>query len=358
MYQLEQKLKILKHTSEFGIQSSIHAFGVKKSSIYAWQKKLTQNLYNHASIQNKSTKPLKVRTRVGLWDYRIERFIQKTRLEYPGLTKEKVWKLLCDWTKEESLNNEPISKLPSIATVGRIISDLKKNRQIPDWSRKISFYANTSSFRVKPKIKKKKNRPQKKEFKFPGQRIQIDTVIILKKGIRRYIVNAIDVYSRLSFSYAYKSLSSTATKDFFVKMRDVFPFIKNTTEVQNDNGFEFMKNFQDYLKNQSITQVWNYPHSPKMNAYIERFNGSIQFEFIYRNLDSLFKEEDPKLPNSNKSNNSPTQPNLIEFNTKLMHHLVWYNTKRPHLSLDLKSPVEFILSNNQFSKMWWTRTGN
>ncbi len=124
-------------------------------------------------------------------------------------------------------------------------------------------------------------------------------------------------------------------------MQKVFPFITKQTEIQNDNGSEFMKNFEQYLKQESITQVWNYKKSPKIDAYIERFNGSRQFEFICRNLDSLFQKEDKY---------------LISFNTKLMNHLIWYNTKRPHLSLDLKSPMEFVLSNNQFFKMWWTRT--
>lgn len=263
MYSLENKIKILNHIKKFGIKSAIDAFGVKKSSIYSWKKKLLENWNNHSCIQNKSTRPNKVRTRVGNWDYRVERFIQRVRFKHPGLTKEKVWKLLCTYNlelekkyfKDKANNDPPISNLPSIATIGRIINDLKKNRQIPNWSRKISFYANTSSFRLKTKIKKKKDRPQKKKFKFPGERIQIDTIIILKKGIRRYIINAIDVYSRLSFSYCYKSLSSNSSTDFLIKMKQIFPFITNNTEIQNDNGSEFMKNFQEYLKNQSITQV-------------------------------------------------------------------------------------------------------
>jgi putative transposase len=349
MYSLEQKLKVLRHTEKFGIKSAIDAFEVKKSSIYTWKKKLLVNWNNHGLLQNKSTRPYKLRTRVGNWDYRIERFIQRVRFEHPGLTKEKVWKLLCTYNlelkekylKDESNNDPPISNLPSIATVGRIINDLKIKKQIPSWSRKLSFYANTSQFRLKSKTKKKKKRPTKKEFVLPGERVQIDTVIILKNGIRRYVINAIDVYSRLSFSYAYKSLSSNSAKDFMIKMRKVFPFIDDKTEIQNDNGSEFMKHFEEYLKKQSISQVWNYPKHPKMNTWVERFNGSIQAEFIYRNLDSLFNTEDKY---------------LTVFNTKLMHHLVWYNTQRPHLSLDLKSPLEFVLSNSQFSKMWWTRT--
>jgi transposase InsO family protein len=74
-----------------------------------------------------------------------------------------------------------------------------------------------------------------------------------------------------------------------------------------------------------------------MNAYVERFNRTAQEEFIYKH-NHLLKD------------------NLPEFNQKLMHYLVWYNTQRPHFSLDLKSPLEFILSNNRFSKMWWVGT--
>jgi putative transposase len=338
MFSLQEKLKILKHTEKYGIQSSIDAFEVKKSSIYSWNKKLLQNNQSEGVLMNKSTRPNKFRTRKGNWDYWIEEYIQKLRITHPGTTKEKVWKLLQTENVKRDKQAIKLSKIPSIATIGRIIQDLKKNRQIPDWSRKLSFYANTSSFRVKQKKKVKKLRPKKQEFKFPGQRIQVDCVIILKKGIRRYLVNAIDVYSRITFSYAYKSLSSNSTKDFMIKMRKVFPFINSQTEIQNDNGSEFMKHFQQYLKQEAITQYWNYPKSPKMNAYIERYNGSMQYEFAYRNMDTLFETE------------------LTEFNIKLMQHLIWYNTERPHLSLDLKSPIEFLLTNNQFSKMWWTRT--
>jgi transposase InsO family protein len=378
MYSVEFKLKVLKHVKKYNIHSAVDAFDITHSSIYLWQKQLQQNHGSEYVLQNKSTRPKKVRTRVGNWDYRIERFIQKIRITHPGLTKEKVWKLLCNHNLElkkvfetNQINNSPpISRLPSIATVGRMIADLKYNRQIPDWSRKLSFYANTSTFRVKQRKKVKKTRPIKKPFTVPGQRVQIDTVIIIKKGIRRYILNAIDVYSRMSFSYGYTNLSSTTAKDFFIKLQQVLPFIDNNTEIQNDNGSEFMKNFQEHLQNQSITQVWNYPHSPKMNAYIERFNGSIQFEFVYKNLDTLFETNTPATTNTKTKTSAiktktikatktikTNKVNLLtEFNTKLMHHLVWYNTQRPHLSLDLKSPVEFLLSSSQFSEMWWTRT--
>jgi transposase InsO family protein len=151
----------------------------------------------------------------------------------------------------------------------------------------------------------------------------------------------VDISSKLSFSYAYKSPSSTNTKDFFQKLEEVFPFLTRQTEIQTDNGSEFLRHFEDYLRKKEYKQVWNYVRSPKMNAFIERRNGTVQVEFIYRNLSLLFNPEDT---------------NLTRFNQKLMQHLIWYNTERPHLSLDLKSPMEYLLQHQSFSKMWWTRT--
>jgi hypothetical protein len=161
MYSLDFKLKVLKHADKHGIDSALDAFGVSSSSFYSWQKKLkrigedTVNPLNHSVLQNQSTRPHKVRTRTGKWDYRVERFIQQTRFQHPGLTKEKVWKLLGKYCDQEN-----IKEVPSVSTVGRMIDDLKKNRQIPDWSRRISFYANTGKFRVKPNDRdKRRKRP-------------------------------------------------------------------------------------------------------------------------------------------------------------------------------------------------------
>ncbi len=45
-----------------------------------------------------------------------------------------------------------------------------------------------------------------------------------------------------------------------------------------------------------------------------------------------------------------------ELNEKLMNWLVWYNTKRYHWSLDLTSPVDYLINNGLLSKMSWTNT--
>ncbi|NMB56640.1 transposase, partial [Candidatus Beckwithbacteria bacterium] len=63
-----------------------------------------------------------------------------------------------------------------------------------------------------------------------------------------------------------------------------------------------------------IDHIFIYPRSPKINAYIERFNRTIQEEFLERN-DKIYYDEN-------------------KFNQRLNNWLNWYNFKRPHTSLN------------------------
>jgi transposase InsO family protein len=80
-----------------------------------------------------------------------------------------------------------------------------------------------------------------------------------------------------------------------------------------------------------------------MNAHVERFNRTIQEEFVDYHMQELI---DPEV-----------------FNKNLIDWLVWYNTERPHYAFKNKpSPVQFILSLprslkiNQECKTGWTYT--
>ena len=61
------------------------------------------------------------------------------------------------------------------------------------------------------------------------------------------VISLINMYSKLSFSYAYKSISSNSAKDFLIKTKQAVPFITEKIQVQNYNGNKFMKNFQNKL---------------------------------------------------------------------------------------------------------------
>ncbi|ENZ8018459.1 IS3 family transposase, partial [Klebsiella pneumoniae] len=44
------------------------------------------------------------------------------------------------------------------------------------------------------------------------------------------------------------------------------------------------------------------------------------------------------------------------FNQRMAEYLVMYNSKRPHKSLELMTPVDYILRESKNYNMWWTQT--
>ena len=95
--------------------------------------------------------------------------------------------------------------------------------------------------------------------------------------------------------------------------------------VLTDNGSEFKKHFSEELKKLHLVHYHTYPGMPKMNAHLERFNRTLQDEFIDYHMNDLLVPE--------------------EFNRKLAEYLIWYNTKRVHCAFQNKlSPIQFMLS--------------
>ena len=74
-----------------------------------------------------------------------------------------------------------------------------------------------------------------------------------------------------------------------------------------------------------------------MNAHVERFNRTLQEEFIDYHEELLSEPE--------------------QFNKKLIPWLLWYNAERPHWALELNSPVQFLLKQNpSLCNSWWPNT--
>lgn len=182
--------------------------------------------------------------------------------------------------------------------------------------------------------------------KLPGELVQIDCVIKVKNGVRRYIVSAIDYVSSFAYSYAYKSLSSATTSDFMEKLTVVAPF--TIKHIQTDNGGEFSKYFDEKLNKLGIIHFWNYVKKPIYNGKIERYNRTSQEEFIDPYIGVLFE-------------------NIDEFNQQLADWCIFYNTKRPHFSHrelnnktiqipPLKAYIYMLKLDQEKSNMLWTHT--
>ena len=167
------------------------------------------------------------------------------------------------------------------------------------------------------------------------QLIACDNVVIVRDGIRRYITTFIDPVSRFTFACASQSGSSRSTTNAFAMLIHLLPTPPRA--VLTDNGSEFMGHFDATLKQRQIERYFTYPQSPKMNAHCERFNRTIQESFSDYHEDLLFTD-------------------LPEFNRKLAHWLLFYNTRRPHVALNMKSPIQWLIQNQPNGQRLWTYT--
>ena len=330
---IERRVKIIAFYDQYGSAATHEAFAVSRSTVLLWKQKLRSNHGRLSALAPASRAPRRRRRRTV--DERITDFVVQERIKHPRLSKDKLAVLL----KPECLIWGITT--PSASTVGRLLGDLKAQGRLPVHGR-LSLNAATGRLherKQRPTLKKqRRNGYQPKE---PGDMVQIDTIVKFINGIRRYVITAIDYHGRFAFAYGYTSPSSANAADFLVKLQAVAPF--TIYRVHHDNGSEFYKHFVTACKHSDVSQLWNYPKKPQHNGMVERLNRSIQDEYIDWHLDDLAYD-------------------LHSFNHQLMDWLVWYNTKRPHYSLHLKSPMQYLLEllqlTPQESNMLWTDTCN
>lgn len=315
-----ERVKILVFLGKYGLEATKEAFGVSKRTLYRWKRKLNEK-GTVESLNNQSRAPKKHRKRQ--WQHQVIEEVRRLRNKHPNLGKDKLYIPL---RKYCNLND---SRCPMPSTIGRLIEDCGGLRSCPQ----------KPSCAGKRKITKTKVMRKPKDLKanYPGHVVALDTIERFVEGCRRYVITFEDINTRFAFAWGTKSHASLAAKEFFDYCRMVFPY--PFTFVLTDNGSEFKKHFSQELKRLHLVHYHTYPKTPKMNAHCERFNRTIQEEFIdYHAYDLL-------------------EP--AKFNKKLMQWLIWYNTERPHFAFKNRlSPLQFMLSSYPIKKchMYWTHT--
>ena len=105
---------------------------------------------------------------------------------------------------------------------------------------------------------------------------------------------------------------------------------------QSDNGPENLGLFDAQLKKDGISHFFIYPRCPKINTFIERYTRTFQVEFIDPNLYAIHDKG--------------------VFGPKLADYMIYYNSQRPHHSLNLKSPLQYFMDEGGMSQMSLTYT--
>lgn len=319
-HKAEERARILTFWKKYGDRATKEAYGASRPTLFRWQKALKASGGKLESLVPKSTAPKKRRTRV--IPKPVEELILKERkMERMGKVK------LATLIREDAVGTQ------SASTVGRILSDLKRQGKLRN-PKKLSFHGKTGRLieRIPRKIRKKL-----RSKNHTGALAKADTIIRFTNGVKRYILTGIDLETEFAFAYAYTSHSSKTAAEFMDTFKQVAPL--SLTHVQTDNGSEFNDHFEMYCTREGITHFFSYPRSPKMNAEIERFNRTLSEAFIEKHRHLLAY-------------------NLEQFNRELMDWLLWYNTRRPHWSIGLVSPLRYIVNklSAEESHMCWTST--
>lgn len=317
----KHKARVLKFWADYGLKATLEAFEVKERTLYHWKAQLKKGKGQLEALNEKSKRPHRVRTRQ--WPLEITQEIRRLRTEHPNLGKEKLYPFLQVFCSTHNL------RCPQPKTIGRIIASA------PDKMRTFPVKVRHNGQIVQRKRAIRARKPKHFVASYAGHCGAFDTIERFIHGCRRYVLTFTDVYSRFSFAWATMSHASLAAKEFFTIVSVLFPYPLDY--VLTDNGSEFMKHFDGELRKLHKTHWHTYPKTPKMNAHCERFNRTIQEEFI--------DYHEPLLLNPNA------------FNEQLIPWLLWYNGERPHWSLKLKSPIQFLIEKSpQECNMWWPNT--
>ena len=315
----QERCRILAFWEKHGTEATTEAFKVSKRTLFRWQEKLEKTLGKLEGLNRGSTAPKKRNRRI--IPIPLSLGIIELRTLHPRVGKEKIHALL----RSKGYRG-------SVSTIGRILNDLKARGSLPN-PHKVSLSGKTGRLitrGVKP-YRKKLRRPK-------GYRVlEVDTVVRFVDGMKRYILTSVDTEKRTAFAAAYTNHGSASASDFLTKCQAVLPDCP--LAVQTDNGSEFALHFDRVCGRMQLKRFHTYPRSPKMNAHVERFNRTLDEEFL-------------------KHHRALMRDDVKGFNNALIDWLLWYNGERPHHSLGLKSPFQAMIDAlpERECHMWWTNT--
>ena len=273
-------------------------FGISRKTFHKWLLRFDER--NLKTLEERSKAPLNVRQRdISPWQ---EARIIKLRRVHMKWGKMKLQKLYIR-KYDEYISSWKIQKV--IESRGLYLDKQKARKQ--------------RQKRLNSQNKKRITEFQKKDI--VNYLWHVDTVILtMAAGGYRYLLTAIDEVSKLAYARLYSSHTSKYAKDFLLRLEYLTD--KSIINIHHDNGSEFAKDFTIACQELNLPQWYSRVRMPKDNAVLERFNRTIQEDFV-----DLW-DVDPY--------------GIDDFNRKLAEWLVEYNHIRPHQTLAYQTPLEYI----------------
>lgn len=277
-------------------------FGISRKTFHLWKKRYQP--FHLESLEEKSRRPKRTR----LWQVsRVqESRVLALRRRYIRYGKEKL-KILYQQQYQEPISSWKIQRV------------IEKHNLYYAPNKTLRLRQRRRASEPKRRITELKKEPQE------GFLVQTDTVVLNWPWGKRYILTGIDHHSKIAFARMYTSKHSKHAADFLRRL--YYLFDGRILNVQTDNGSEFAKHFRDAISELKLNQYFSRVRTPKDNAFDERFNRTLQEEFIAL---------------------GHRHPDLNVFNQNLTEWLVEYNFNRPHQSLGYETPINF---QNHYHKL-------
>ncbi len=308
----QYRLKVIKYYQEFGLKATLSAFPVKRSTLFLWQKKLKDSRGKLTSLIPKSTRPNDIRQMNTHLLVLAE--ICRLRKKHYRLGKHKLYPLVERYCSSLGLS------APKESTIGKII---KRNNLF--YSRSVYGYHDPSRKRPTRRRKLRVVRAPKPEA---GGYLELDTIETIITGVRRYTITAIDV--RLKLVYA-QTFTTKHSKNALVVLKTIVSILPvGVHTIQTDNGSEFEGEFEKHCQEKEIKHKWTYPNSPKINGVIERFNRSIQEEWLNTYQDEML--------------------DIVLINQRIKEYLDFYHHDRIHESLEDQTQASVVGYNINYQQ--------
>lgn len=277
------------------ISQTCRYFGVSRKTFHLWKKRYDPQRLE--SLEDESRRPKRTRN----WDVsRIQEFrVLSLRRQYIRYGKEKL-KILYQRQFQEPISSWKIQRV------------IEKHGL---------YYHPTINEKLRRKRKRNQAKKRITELKKETRTsflIAIDTVVRYYNGTKRYILTGIDAHSKIAFARMYTTKSSKNAADFLDRL--YYLFDGKIENIQTDNGSEFAKYFRQAAEGLKLGHYFSRPKTPTDNPIDERFNRTLQEEFI-------------------QMGNMTADCDL--FNRELTEWLVEYNFHRPHQTLGYETPVEY-----------------
>jgi transposase-like protein len=297
------------HTQIKDVSATCRMFKISRKNFYKWKQRYEQSGQEVSSLEDQARTPQHKRTTSLTWDEEMK--IKHLRTTYIRLGKKKL----------QILYQKQYGAYMSCHHIQYVI---EKHNLYYDPNQAQRVRTKKKSWGAK-KVRVHEVNPhdyltQEKPFYFATDTI----VLYLPYSIKRYIVTAVEHERKLAYARVYKNKSSLQAFDFLMRLQLLVD--GQISLILSDNGSEFAKYFDEACKKLKITHIYTRVKTPKDNAVDERFNRTIQEEFLQ--TDEYFE---PALSGDS----------LKEANERLTEWLIFYNFERPHQTLKYQSPMEY-----------------